>query len=259
MSEAKRHCERCGSMIMACAPDRRFCSRKCHIAARRKRRECQCQHCGRRYMPKAVGRTTYCSRECAFGARRARAAERARAQGEVAPTECAECGNPVASRRAKYCSDGCRRAVARRRERRRAAAKVVRRAGAIRCPGCGVTFRPKYGDKRRRFCSRLCARREERRKRGPETHRTRARRFGVEYEPINRMKVFWRDRWRCGICRDKIDRRLKHPHPMSATLDHIVPMSEGGPHRYENVQAAHWLCNVSKGNGSAGEQLLLIG
>lgn len=254
-----RHCERCGSMIIAGKRNRRFCSRVCANAAQRKKKECECQHCGQRYMPKEVGRTTYCSRECAFNARRVRAAERARIQAKDAPAECAECGNPVASRRAKYCSDDCRRVVARRKARERAAAKSVRRTDAIRCPGCGTMFRPKYGDKRRRFCSHLCARREERRKRGPETHRTRARRFGVEYEPINRTKVFRRDGWRCGICQGKIDRRLKHPHPMSATLDHIVPMSEGGPHRYENVQAAHWLCNISKGNGSAGEQLLLIG
>jgi len=46
---------------------------------------------------------------------------------------------------------------------------------------------------------------------------------------------------------------------MSASLDHIFPLSLGGDHVRENVHAAHLRCNISKNNRGGNEQLLLIG
>jgi hypothetical protein len=92
------------------------------------------------------------------------------------------------------------------------------------------------------------------------TYRRRARLFGVEYESINKRKVFDRDGWVCGICHGPIARKLEYPDPMSASLDHIVPLSLGGPHLWHNVQAAHLWCNIAKGNrDGCGSQLLLLG
>lgn len=93
----------------------------------------------------------------------------------------------------------------------------------------------------------------------PGNHRTRALKFGVEYTYVDRRRVFNRDRWRCGICRNPVDKRLKYPHPRSASLDHIVPMSKGGGHTYLNTQCAHLDCNLRKLAAGEGEQLALIG
>lgn len=30
--------------------------------------------------------------------------------------------------------------------------------------------------------------------------------------------------------------------------DNIVPLSKGGPHTWDNVQAAHFSCNIKKSN-----------
>ncbi|MCV7004617.1 HNH endonuclease [Mycobacterium gordonae] len=79
------------------------------------------------------------------------------------------------------------------------------------------------------------------------------------HEPIKRATVFERDGWKCGICRKKIDKRLQHPHPMSAVVDHVVPIKLGGPNTYVNVQAAHWKCNATKSWTGHGDQLALIG
>lgn len=90
-------------------------------------------------------------------------------------------------------------------------------------------------------------------------HRQRARVYGVAYEPFNRIEVFDQDGWRCGICHKKIDKRLKFPHPKSVSLDHIVPMFEGGSHTRVNAQAAHFICNSVKGANAVDDQLKLIG
>lgn len=51
----------------------------------------------------------------------------------------------------------------------------------------------------------------------------------------------------CGICGQPVDKNLKWPHPFSATVDHIIPVSKGGhPSDIENLQLAHNRCNRLK-------------
>jgi 5-methylcytosine-specific restriction endonuclease McrA len=80
--------------------------------------------------------------------------------------------------------------------------------------------------------------------------RQRIAKYGVEAERVIKRKVYERDDWRCGICHMPVDRSLVYPHRMSASLDHVVPISQGGGHTYANTQCAHWICNVKKGNRS---------
>lgn len=80
----------------------------------------------------------------------------------------------------------------------------------------------------------------------PGNHRTRALAYGVEYQYVNPLRVFTRDQWICGICGLPVDRTASWPHPLSATLDHVIPMCRGGGHTYANTQCAHWRCNHRK-------------
>ncbi|HEP1411118.1 HNH endonuclease family protein [Streptococcus pyogenes] len=51
----------------------------------------------------------------------------------------------------------------------------------------------------------------------------------------------------CGICGKPVDKSLKYPHPLSAAIDHIVPIAKGGhPSALENLQLTHWQCNRQK-------------
>lgn len=51
----------------------------------------------------------------------------------------------------------------------------------------------------------------------------------------------------CGICGHPVDFSLKVPHPMSATIDHIIPVAKNGhPSDISNLQLAHWTCNRQK-------------
>ena len=51
----------------------------------------------------------------------------------------------------------------------------------------------------------------------------------------------------CGICGNPVDMSLKYPHPMSKTIDHIIPIAKGGhPSDLDNLQLAHWTCNRQK-------------
>jgi 5-methylcytosine-specific restriction endonuclease McrA len=51
----------------------------------------------------------------------------------------------------------------------------------------------------------------------------------------------------CGICGRPVDKSLKFPHPLSPTIDHIIPVSKGGhPSALDNLQLAHFTCNREK-------------
>lgn len=116
------------------------------------------------------------------------------------------------------------------------------------CPDC-----PAVIAKGRQRCDDCRYTREKKRKRATKkkrpklgNFRRRARHHGVPYEPVNRREVYERDNWTCGICHDPVDENLKYPDPMSASLDHIIPMARGGPHSFDNTQCAHWICNSLK-------------
>lgn len=51
----------------------------------------------------------------------------------------------------------------------------------------------------------------------------------------------------CGICGKPVDFSYSYPHPLSATVDHIIPISKGGhPTDIDNLQLAHRCCNREK-------------
>ncbi|WP_366514118.1 HNH endonuclease signature motif containing protein [Rhizorhabdus sp.] len=164
------------------------------------------------------------------------------------------------------CSDQCRTLRARRRSREKAQLGDARDRSPRACKCCGLVFAPKYGDRRRAFCSASCLRKQERRdaraagkRDAGKNHRKRARAAGVPYEPVNRLKVFDRDGWKCQICGEKTPRRLLGTiDDRAPELDHRIPLSQGGPHTYENTQCACRACNISKGATRAAGQMNLF-
>jgi len=59
-------------------------------------------------------------------------------------------------------------------------------------------------------------------------------------EPIDFMQVLRDCKGLCGICKKPLDL-------FGIDFDHIVPLSKGGTHTNDNIQATHAYCNRSKG------------
>lgn len=62
----------------------------------------------------------------------------------------------------------------------------------------------------------------------------------VFVEVVDPETVFDRDKGRCGICMKAVKKTSDWE------IDHIIPISKGGAHSYDNVQLAHMKCNRSK-------------
>lgn len=180
---------------------------------------------------------------------------------------CPYCGGPtVGPAYKKYCSDRCRDNAKKKRRyhsdpeyRARLRADMSRRylesAQPPReriCAQCGSAYTPQKNHPENRFCSRAC-----RDKYWDRANRARTRH--IERVPYKDTTILERDGWRCRLCGQKIDKRLRHPHPMSASIDHIVPLALGGRDAPDNVQAAHLSCNAAKGTRAVNEQLILVG
>lgn len=159
---------------------------------------------------------------------------------------------------------------ARQKAEREAQPKAESRSYVRCCPECDIEFITRIANqvvcgaeecKRRRASRASSAAIMRRYYRDPEfrdklkadVHARRASKLGLGSQRITLQYLLERDSWRCGICKKRI-RSLK-----DASIDHIVPLSVGGEHAKENVQAAHRHCNCAKGNRGGGEQLLLVG
>lgn len=122
------------------------------------------------------------------------------------------------------------------------------------CDWCGESFVAVKQRQARewKFCSRMCGKRHGRAIR-------RARKRGAYVADVRRYDVFIRDDWRCHICKRKVSKVKQVPHPRAATIDHLIPLSQGGTHEPANVATACFECNCTKSDGAANDQLALVG
>ena len=68
--------------------------------------------------------------------------------------------------------------------------------------------------------------------------------------PIDLQRIMARDRMICGICHKRVAKK-------DFSLDHIIPLSLGGPHTEDELQVAHRSCNTKRGAGRLPAQIRL--
>lgn len=156
----------------------------------------------------------------------------------VAKTACGGCGSMFFARPNQiFCSRPCIPATV--------------AIGERPCPRCGEpttsgsnAFCPPCKKAARRDNNR---RKNVKRRGGPQPSRR-----------ISIHEVCQRDGWRCHLCGKRVSDRYASPHPLSATLDHLIPLADGGSDEPENLALAHRDCNTRRNTGGT-VQLLLFG
>jgi hypothetical protein len=91
-------------------------------------------------------------------------------------------------------------------------------------------------------------------RRGPQGERAPA------LSKADKRKLCEQQKWKCSLCGKKLNSKLRSTHNMGVTIDHVIPVSKGGTGDLANLNAAHRICNIKKGNRSLGpEQLRIFG
>lgn len=143
------------------------------------------------------------------------------------------------NRASSYCSKLCKdRARNHERQAQIDAAKPARA-----CLHCGSDIA-----KTRRADARFCS--EDCNSAAHAVTRKVAKRAGLPKRAgdlISRSEIAERDNWRCGICGGRVAPEKKHPDPMYGSIDHIIPLAQGGTNDLTNLQLAHLRCNLAKG------------
>jgi 5-methylcytosine-specific restriction endonuclease McrA len=124
------------------------------------------------------------------------------------------------------------------------------------CAVCSALFATPYTVS---TCGKTCAETKRRDDKRERRHRRRAAERNAFVAKVIPSQVFERDRWRCHICGKATRRTAVVPHPSAPTIDHLIPLAEGGTHEPANVRTAHFRCNTIKGARGGNEQLMLIG
>jgi hypothetical protein len=114
---------------------------------------------------------------------------------------------------------------------------------------------------RARFHRKMLKQKDERyiRAQKAANRRRRARLKQVERVEYHDADIFDRDKWTCYLCGKKIPKTAKWPDTRSASIDHLIPISQLGADAPWNVRAVHYGCNSSKNTKAMNEQLMLIG
>lgn len=228
----EQSCARCGALFVRSLRQRHkreWCSDACRVWLSRNGPWVArpCAVCGSLLPRKSRPDRVYCSDTCRFRC------------GASAEATCAGCRAEFVpnSPEQRFCSAAC--------GSRYGARRVPERP----CAECGEVFAPR--DRRGRYCSKRCWRRVNDRQRWAAGKRTNQAKKRLR-------KVAERDGWRCHLCGQRVSDRPWSGQPDDATVDHLVPRSEGGSDKLSNLALAHNRCNWERQTGG-DVQLRLIG
>ena len=140
----------------------------------------------------------------------------------------------------------------RRNERGKQVVRLLTRFSRLhRCPVCGTLTDNKL------YCSQKCsAKANESLK---DARRRKRIKNGLVDKDINLERLYKKHDGVCAICGGKCDwddhqyrGRYFIVGKNYPSIDHIIPLSRGGVHSWENVQLAHFGCNSRKGANCCG-------
>ncbi len=151
----------------------------------------------------------------------------------------------------KFCSERC--AINNYRQRKRAKDRFNPKI----CRKCKKEFVSKFAHLSGKpskilgfYCSDECKKSSLRAQEARNAHMRRGKLKGGDF--IDLYELADKKNWICWICNSKISKDAKHErHNINLygpSIDHILPLSKGGKHIWENVELAHVLCNSLRGN-----------
>ena len=253
-----KQCVICGAPFVPKHDDQQCCGAECSRkkAGMTTRRYNTCQYCGKPFWRRNAYRMKYCSHECVAAAAHARAVPKPPVQPTVYEKHCLWCGKAFTTTMShkKYCCRECGYDGLKRDKRKQWADEFQPKQ--FTCKECGTVFTTECGHPRSSFCSHQCAETHDRRKEHQTArHKSYMRQMNIErekqiasafVEDVDYERLYKRDRGVCQICGLPVHPTKGIDNNWDGTIDHVVPLSDGGEHSMRNCQLAHRICNSLK-------------
>ena len=262
----KKICEYCSKQFESKNDIRiKYCSEECRNKAYTGIQGLirNCKYCNKEFQPKENS-IYYCSKSCGLSGRSGKTKYQIDLEKEKRKKEleknCIICGSffIAKNKASRTCSDDCYIAYKHQLyleykpsedyKQKLLRDKIEYNKGikerVLTCVGCGKEFTVK-SRRDRKYCSYKCSTKEQRiNSNHIRRQRVRRQRNGI----VRKKEIYKRDNYICQLCGGKVDMDECSPHPFSATIDHVKPLSKGGLHEPVNCQLAHFICNSFKGN-----------
>lgn len=101
---------------------------------------------------------------------------------------------------------------------------------------------------RSKTCNRCRLEKQRQSDLGRGQHKALLRRSVIKNgERIQTIDLVTRDGFDCQICNVVIDWAKRRGRNWGPSIDHIIPISKGGLHTFENTRMVHLVCNIRKG------------
>ena len=270
-------CKYCNNEFKTNNINQKYCSEECFSNSQKDNRVCICKNCGKEFNKrnkKSYEKNIFCSKECWL--------EYLRNNNK---RYCCECGKELTFKQKKYCSEDCRiKHITKEyicnycgksfdsiyskkycsKKCQHEAFKNYAKENRIKkfisekkvCKYCGKEFNTEY-KKSRVYCSIEC--KNKMRNKLSELSKGKRANLIKENGNINNditlKKLYKRDKGICAICGEKCSYEdyinegdifiAGKDYP---SIDHVIPISKGGTHTWDNIQLAHMYCNTLKGN-----------
>lgn len=236
-------CKHCGKKFKPDNNAQKYCSPECrnekkrefdrirHRLNRKKNSNIikMCEHCGKEFKTHNEDQR-FCSVSCVANYTQ---------NAEKYYKTCKYCGkNFIGKMNSEYCSEECKKEFFRKPK------------FYIKCEECGKIYLTNREDSK--TCSTKCSKRRQRR-RDRLIRDERLKQNKDSDWDITLSKLIKRDKNKCHICGGECDENdyiikdgvfiVGKTYP---SIDHLIPISKGGTHTWDNVKLAHHYCNSVK-------------
>ena len=232
-------CKYCGDEKLTSQSTTKFCNDKCRSAFNSRRVVNKlCKRCNKSFESNA--KRLYCSPECQRKPTELKKPKELKVKHRKG---CLHCGSFfMASHKSKrYCSQECAYQMQLKRmseERERTKTFIHKR-----CKECGKHFETTRS--KACYCSEECSNRYENRRK-ETARRKRIAKNGKVHWDISIERLMKRDKSICYLCKGQVDKRIDPNADNYPSIEHVIPISKGGTHTWDNVQLAHRKCNYLK-------------
>ena len=134
-------------------------------------------------------------------------------------------------------------------EQQRISRLIERRLATRVCKNCGTEYSiASSGYNSEKFCSKKCAKRWAMRIKNDRRVKRMAKR--KHDNDITLERLYSKDRGICYLCGKPCDWKDMdsegNAHNNYPSIDHVIPLSKGGTHTWDNIKLAHRGCNTAK-------------